>query len=266
MQIDSSKISTSITPFALIDEHSALPQEQEILFTMHTAFRVVEIKQTAKNSRLWEVQLTITGDNDAQFSILTNRINEKIDGRGWRRMGKLMLQVDHLDQAKELYNELLENASNDSDRAFIYHHLGRIKWQHKQYEKAITFYKESLEIYRKILPKDDVSLATIYNNIALAYNNMDDYSEALEFYEKSFKIREKALPPNHPSLTISNWCIGDVYRKIGDYSKALLFLEKALGIFRKSLPSTHPHIKKLMNSIEELKINFKCSFSLVSAQ
>ncbi|CAF4590776.1 unnamed protein product, partial [Rotaria socialis] len=57
MKIDPSKISTSITPFAMIDEHSALPQEQEILFTMHTVFRVGEIKQTADNSRLWEVQL-----------------------------------------------------------------------------------------------------------------------------------------------------------------------------------------------------------------
>ncbi|CAF2133668.1 unnamed protein product, partial [Rotaria magnacalcarata] len=60
MTIDPSKISSSITPFAMIDEHSAIPSEQEILFTMHTVFRVGEITQTAENSRLWEVQLTIT--------------------------------------------------------------------------------------------------------------------------------------------------------------------------------------------------------------
>ncbi|CAF5213783.1 unnamed protein product, partial [Rotaria magnacalcarata] len=54
MTIDPSKISTLNTPFAMIDEHSAIPSEQEILFTMHSVFRVVEIKQTAKNNRLWE--------------------------------------------------------------------------------------------------------------------------------------------------------------------------------------------------------------------
>ncbi|CAF5025190.1 unnamed protein product, partial [Rotaria socialis] len=43
---------------------------------------------------------------------------------GWYRMGKLMLRVGHFNQAEELYNELLEDASNDSDRAFIYHQLG----------------------------------------------------------------------------------------------------------------------------------------------
>ncbi|CAF1997155.1 unnamed protein product, partial [Rotaria magnacalcarata] len=87
MTIDPSKISTSITPFAMIDEHSALPQEQEILFTMHTVFRIVEITQTPSNSRLWEVQLTITDESDPQLAGLTNRIKEEIDGRGWYRMG-----------------------------------------------------------------------------------------------------------------------------------------------------------------------------------
>ncbi|CAF2248445.1 unnamed protein product, partial [Rotaria magnacalcarata] len=75
----------------------------------------------------WEVQLTITDDNDPQLSTLTNRIKEEISGRGWYRMGKLMLTVGHLDQAEELYQELRKNASSDSDRAHIYHMLGMLK-------------------------------------------------------------------------------------------------------------------------------------------
>ncbi|CAF4634415.1 unnamed protein product, partial [Rotaria magnacalcarata] len=86
------------------------------------------MKQTAKNNRLWEVQLTITDDNDSQLSTLTNRIKEEVQGStGWHRMGKLMLQVGHFDQAEELYQELLKNASADSDRAHIYHMLGMLK-------------------------------------------------------------------------------------------------------------------------------------------
>ncbi|CAF4523963.1 unnamed protein product, partial [Rotaria magnacalcarata] len=51
MTIDSSKISSSIAPFAMIEKHSALPREQEILFTMHSVFRIVEITQTSSDSR-----------------------------------------------------------------------------------------------------------------------------------------------------------------------------------------------------------------------
>ncbi|CAF4634488.1 unnamed protein product, partial [Rotaria magnacalcarata] len=94
---------------------------------MHTVFRVGEIKQTAENNRLWEVQLAITDDNDPQLSTLTNRIKEEIEGEGWYRMGRLMLKVGHFDQAEELYQKLLKNASSDSDIAFIYHMLGLLK-------------------------------------------------------------------------------------------------------------------------------------------
>ncbi|CAF4377575.1 unnamed protein product, partial [Rotaria magnacalcarata] len=44
-------------------------------------------------------------------------------------MGQLMLKVGHFNQAEELYQELLKNASTDSDRALIYHQLGYLKKQ-----------------------------------------------------------------------------------------------------------------------------------------
>ncbi|CAF3398137.1 unnamed protein product [Rotaria socialis] len=253
MTIDQSKISTSNTPFAMIDEHSAIPSEQEILFTMHTVFRVVEIKRTPNNSRLWEVHLTITDENDPQLSILTNSIKQEIRGRGWHRMGQLMLTVGDFDQAEELYNELLENASTDSDRAHIYHQLGWLKRQQGKYPEAVKFYEKSLEIYRKTLSEDDASLAPTYGNIGRVYDNMGEYSKALEFNEKANKIYEISLPANHPLLATSYNNIATTYYTMGEYSKALPLLEKALGILRNSLPPTHPHIKSTMNSIAAAK-------------
>ncbi|CAF2156113.1 unnamed protein product [Rotaria magnacalcarata] len=254
MTIDQSKLSTSNTPFAMIDEHSAVRGEQEILFTMHTVFRVVEMKQTAKNNRLWEVQLTITDDNDPQLSTLTNRIKNEVQGtNGWHRMGKLMLKVGHFNQAEELYQELLKKASTDSDRAFIFHRLGCLKGQQGEYQEAANFYKKSLEIKRKTLPEDDASLTATYSNIGGVYKNMGEYSKTLEFSEKALKIKEISLPPNHPDLAISYSNIGGVYDSMGEYSKALFYLEKSLSTKQKSLPSTHPSIKNVMNSIAVVK-------------
>ncbi|CAF3963249.1 unnamed protein product [Rotaria magnacalcarata] len=59
-----------------------IPQEQEVLFTMHTIFRVGEIKQTVENSRLWEVELAINDENDPQFSARTSLIKDEIGGEG----------------------------------------------------------------------------------------------------------------------------------------------------------------------------------------
>ncbi|CAF3436063.1 unnamed protein product [Rotaria socialis] len=250
MTIDQSKISTSNTPFAMIDEHSAIPSEQEILFTMHTVFRIVEIKQTAKNNRLWEIHLTITDDNDSQLAGLTDCIKEEVRGStGWRRMGQLMLKVGHFDQVEELYNGLLDNASTDSDRAHIYHMLGYLKDDQGKYPEAVKFYEKCLEIKRKILPEDDASLASTYGNIGRVYNNMGEYSKALEFYEKSLKIREISLPANHPDLATSYNNIGGVYKNIGEYSKALEFYEKSLKIREISLRVNHPDLAASYNNI-----------------
>ncbi|CAF1586542.1 unnamed protein product, partial [Rotaria magnacalcarata] len=249
MTIDPSKISTSNTPFVMIDEHSAVPGEKEILFTMHTVFRVVEIKQTAKNNRLWEVQLIITDDTDPQLSTLTNRIKEEIDGTGWDRMGQLMFKVGHFDQAEELYQELLRNASTDSDRAHIYHMLGMLKNDQGKYPEAVKFYEKSLEIHRKTLPEDDASLASTYSNIGAVYYKMREYSKALEYYEKSLKIREISLPPTHPDSAISYNNIGLVYSMMGEYSTALEFYEKSLEIREISLPPNHPDLAISYNNI-----------------
>ncbi|CAF5131169.1 unnamed protein product, partial [Rotaria sp. Silwood1] len=178
---------------------------------MHTVFRVDDIKQTVSNSRLWEVQLSLTGDNDPQLATLTQRIKGELCGStGWHRLGDLMLKVGHLNQAEELYNELLKNSSSDSDRANIYHQLGVMKLHQGQYKEAVSFYEKSLEIERKTLPEDHSSLASTYTNIGAAYDSMGNYSKALEFYEKAHKIDEKSLPPNHPDLAGSYNNIGGV--------------------------------------------------------
>ncbi|CAF3625048.1 unnamed protein product [Rotaria sp. Silwood1] len=250
MTIDPSKVTASNTPFALIEKYSAMKEEKEILFSMHTVFRVDDIKQSVNNGRLWKVQLTLTDDNDPQLAALTRCIQGELCGfSGWHRLGDLMIQVGHFNQAEELYNELLKNALNDNDRARIYHQLGWVKDDQGQYKEAVSFYEKYLEIKRKALSEDHPLLASTYNNIGLAYNNMGDYAKALQFYEKAHTIEEKDLPSNHPDLANSYNNIGLAYNNMGDYSKALEFYEKSLKIREKTLPSNHPSLASSYNNI-----------------
>ncbi|CAF4846384.1 unnamed protein product [Rotaria socialis] len=147
----------------MIDEYSGLAQEKEILFTMRTVFRIVEIKQTTKNNCNWEAQLTITDESDPQLTGLTDCIKEEINDEGWYRMGQLIVEVD---------------------RTHIYHMLGYLKHDQGEYEETVTFYEKSLETKRKTVPEDDASSASTYGNIGTTYRRMGDYSKALEFYEK----------------------------------------------------------------------------------
>ncbi|CAF3690203.1 unnamed protein product, partial [Adineta steineri] len=88
------------TPFASIKEMSTLKEEDEILFSMHSVFRVGTIKQMDNNNQLYQVELQLTSDDDQQLRLLTNRIREEAGANtGWRRLGKLLLTTGKFNKA-----------------------------------------------------------------------------------------------------------------------------------------------------------------------
>jgi tetratricopeptide (TPR) repeat protein len=247
MSINPSVLSS---PFAAIKEVSYFKTEEEILFSMHTIFRIGEIKQIDNNTRLYQVHLQLTADDDEQLRILTKRIGEEAKGdTGWKRLGELLLTIGQLNKAEELYKVLLEQTSDESEKAYYYHQLGYVKDHQGDYEKAIRYYEKSLEIKQKTLSANHPSLATSYNNIGLVYYHMGGYSKALSFYEKDFDICQKTLPANHPDLATSYNNIGSVYDNMGEYSKALSFYEKSLAIRQNILPANHPNLAASYNNV-----------------
>ncbi|CAF1439602.1 unnamed protein product [Adineta steineri] len=230
-------------PFASIKQTSYYNEEEEILFSMHTVFRVGAIKQVDNENQLYQVELELTSDDDQQLRLLTDRIREEVlDSTGWRRLGNLLLKIGQLDKAEELYNVLLEQTSDEDEKATYYNQLGFINSNQKDYEKAIWYFKQGLETQQKTLPSNHPLLATLYNNIGLVYYNMGEYSKALSYYEKALKIRQKTLPANHSSLASSYNNTGSVYNRMGKYSKAISFYEKSLEIQQNTLPSNHPYL------------------------
>ena len=254
MTIDPEKVSiSSSTPFALIDHVSAIPTEQEILFSMHTIFRIETIQLMKDKKRIYEVQLTLIDDNDPQLTGLTQRMREQLKGSRWHRMGQLMLRVGGFNGAEQVYMELLKSTNNKRTRSLYFGALARAKRNQGEYEEAVKYYEKSIEIKERTLDKNDRNLATSYNNIALVYNNMGEYSKALEYYEKSIEIKKIALPQNHPRLATSYHNIATVYYDLEKYSKALELFERALEIQREKLPPAHPDIADTKKWIEDVK-------------
>ena len=265
------KIDTSITgtPFANVKDLSAYKKEEEILFSMHSVFRIGKVKQLDGNTRLWQVELTLTSDNDPQLKQLTENMQEETkEATGWLRLGKLLIEMAQFDKVEELYEILLKETTNQGEKSRVFHELGAIKYNQGKYTEALEYYEKSrlfhelggikynqgkytealeyyeksIEIKKKTLPANHPSLAASYNNIGLVYYNMGEYSKALEYYEKSLEIRKKTLPTNHPHLATSYNNIGNVYGSMGEYSKTLEYYEKSLEIRKKTLSAYHPSL------------------------
>jgi tetratricopeptide (TPR) repeat protein len=247
------KIDPSISPIPFIDVSnlSYFQQEQEVLFSMHSVFRIERITQIDENNHLWQVELSLTSDTDPELNHLTKRIREETlpDESGWYRLGELLIKLGQSDAARQLYERQLEQKNDDREKANIYNQLGRIRNHEGEYREALRFYEKSIEIKQKILPPNHPDLAITYSNISSVYEKMSEYSKALSCHEKAVVIRQQSLPPNHPDLAASYSNISLVYANMGDYSKALSFDEKALEIQQKSLPPNHPDLAITYNNI-----------------
>ena len=249
MTIDPAK---SRTPFASIDDAGYYTdQEEEVLFSMHTVFRIDDIKPIGENHRLFQVDLILTSDDDKDLRVLTNRIREEIysNVEGWARMGILLLKMGQFAKAQEVYETLLKQATYEDEKAPIYQLLGSAKFEQGEYKEAVTLFEKSLEIVKNILPLDNRAQTTAYNNIGAVYHKTGKYSEALSFYEKVLEIQQQSLPRNHLDFATSYNNIGTMYHSKGECSKAVSFYEKALKIQQQSLPSNHPNLAVSYNNI-----------------
>jgi tetratricopeptide (TPR) repeat protein len=248
MKIDPS---ISATPFANVENVGYYPGEAEILFSMHSVFRIGQMEQIDGNDRLWQVYLTLTGDDDPQLHALTECMRDETssDYKGWHRLGKLMIKLGQFNKAEELYGILLKQTTNKGEKRHLFSQLGRIKHNQGKYAEAIGFHKKSISIKQKILSPNHPDLATSYACHGSVYDNMGEYSKALSYYEKALEIKQKTHPANHPNLATSYSHIGLVYDNMGKYSKALSYYEKALEIRQKTLPANHPSLATSYNNI-----------------
>ncbi|CAF4914714.1 unnamed protein product [Rotaria sp. Silwood1] len=283
------KIDPSIasTPFADIRNVSYIKGEKGILISIHSIFRIGSIKRINGNRHLWQVDLTLTSDNDPQLHALTELIRQKTYPKvvGWYRLGIILNKLRQSDKAQEVYDILLNQATTDRDKAYHYHMLGMalssyqkaLKIRQKNfpsthpdlavsynnigsvydhmgdYSKALSSHKKALEIRQKNLPSNHPDLAQSYNNIGLVYDNMRDYSNALSSLQKALEIQQQTLPPNHLDLATSYNNIGSVYDNLGDYSSALSFHQKALEIREKTSPSHPADLATSYNNIESIR-------------
>ena len=240
MKIDASK---STTPFASVIEMSDLPDENEVLFSTHTVFRICDIRSMDPTNRLFQVDLMLTCSNDEDLSALTKYLREETKGpSGWYRLGELLRKIGRFDQAQVIFIAMLNKGVNDHEKAAIFNQLGLIKNFQGEYNEAIAMYEKSVQIYSRIYSPKHLHLAWPYNNIGLVYQHLKQYANALSYHIKALEIRQNSLPANHPDLACSYNNIGILYVQIKEYDNALPHFAKAHEIKLRSLPANHPDL------------------------
>ena len=244
----------STTPFASISHVSRFRKEDEILFSMHSVFRIIDINSQDDDPNVFIVNLTLTADNDKDLQSLLQRIRDESfpDSEGWYRLGEMLRKMGHFEKAQHIYEMLLDQENDESVQASIYQQLGIMKYEQGQYKEAVGFYEKNLEINQKILSSEDPQLAVLYNNIGAVCDGIGNYTTALAYYKKALDNQQQSLNADHPDLAMSYNNIGWTYKNMHRYSEALSSYEKAVAIQQKSLHTNHPELGMSYNNIGEV--------------
>ncbi|UJR12025.1 hypothetical protein I4U23_016203 [Adineta vaga] len=122
-------------PFASIREESYFKGEDEILFSMHTVFRVGAIKQIDSKNQLYQVELQLALDDDQELRLLSDRIREEVD----------------VNKADELYIVLIEQTFDGHKKALVYFEHALDIWQRllPPTHRSIKNAKESIEFLKQ---------------------------------------------------------------------------------------------------------------------
>ena len=242
------------TPFANVTDFSAVKNEEEILFSMHSVFRIGQInKKLHNNDQIWQVELTLTSDSDPELHILTEHMrNTTTEETRWHRLGSLMIELSKFDKAEEIYELLLRKVKDPYEKAYLFHQFGMIYYGQAKYEQAIAYNQKSLEMKKQNPLTDHSSLAASFNNIATIYSTTNEHSKALEYYKKTLEILSKSVPIDYTNLATTYSNIANVYSYTSDYSQALQYFQKSLEIEEKILPTNHPSLATSYNNIGTL--------------
>ena len=102
-----------------------------------------------------------------------------------------------------------------------YHSLG-------QYQKAIDFYEQSLEIEREIGNPQGEAISL--GNLGNAYDSLGQYQKAIDFHQQYLEISREIGDRLGEAASLGN--LGNAYHSLGQYQKAIDFHQQFLEMAR----------------------------------
>ena len=147
----------------------------------------------------------------------------------------------------------IEKIKDKQRRLPLLRDIGTLFYQIGDYNLALKYAIEAVDILEMSPDKQTDDLAAAYNNISQIYLAMGQLNRALEFQLKALKIGESVLDPNHPNLATSCHNLSLIYRHMNDTPTALGYAEKAVAILEKLFPEGHPNLDKFKKNRDLIK-------------
>ena len=202
------------------------------------------------------IKLSLCSDDDYDFKLLLYYMSDEysIGKLAMISFGNFLRDFDKINEAEKYYLRLFKELSPDDARDTVsyYFALGTVAMEKGMYQRSLEWFEKSLQIERKLVRRDDPTLASTYNCIGNNYCHMGYYEKALESYKQALAIISEAEDDKRCQVGIYLNNIGVVYFKMNHWHKALEYAQKALFIREKHLPANHPWLGTAHNNIANI--------------
>jgi tetratricopeptide (TPR) repeat protein len=216
-------------PFANISSLSTISTENEILFSIGTVFRIDSVEDWPCG---WLVSLTLTTEVEERFEILMNHFRDEIGQKPTLAMlGKFLMMQGDYSRAQRYFQFLLDQNElnlDDQGRVICYTYLANILDEKGEYEQAMTYHQQILDIQQRSLGSDDPYFSQIYNNMAATQMALGQYNDATKNFQLSLSIDLQCQPQDKSGIATSYNNVAFMYNEMEDYPKSAEYYEKAL--------------------------------------
>lgn len=157
------------------------------------------------------------------------------------------------DIVSHLWKEYQADDKIDRDRATVvgvfHNRLANVYKNQGNYDQALRYYRQALDINEQVLGEDHPNTLTTYNNTAIVYSSQGEYDMALALFGKTLAVREKVLGTDHSETGVIYHNMATVYYAQGNFEKALIFYRKALVSNLRAYGTDDPKIATMYSNI-----------------
>lgn len=120
-------------------------------------------------------------------------------------------QAGNYEEAKNIYQQLLETNPEDADLLHVY---GILLAQIGDFQNAVQYLENALKL--------EPNSSTFHNSMGNALWHMEKYPEAIQHYERSIQLQ--------PNSAVAHNNLGNLYCKINRYDKAVVHYQSAIAL------------------------------------
>lgn len=237
--------SSNSTPFASLDGIGYFLTETEILFPMHSIFRIQNIE--CMENQIWNIRLEMINDRDSDLCSLIDFMKNEIQGfNSMHRFGNFLIHTNEYDKAKYIFESIYSKlqTQNPEELAYIEDRLGKIYYEKEDWKNSLEHYGKSLDMKLTFLPDNHPQLALAHTNLASLFRRMNMFEEAIKHYRHALDIELKCTMADQQNMATCYMNIGDILVQLGHFEEAQHNLQDALKIQHNILSFNHPDLVK----------------------